>query len=247
MARASYSYAQSLCIKKAGLALQKTASLWPGCRIGIAMSGGEDSFTLLKVMKIRQGIVPFRFEIMALHINPGYDARSHNGLVQWLAAEGLSSHVELRDFGPLAHAPEHKSPCFLCARQRRKRLFELCAFYRLTHLALGHNADDLLATFMLNFCRNGRVAGMSLNEPFFRGALRVIRPLLLVEKKYIHQASRQWRLPVWKNACPSAGHTARTGMDGIVCGINAEIAGARRSMLNAVARWQLAANTARGE
>lgn len=52
-----------------------------------------------------------------------------------------------------------------------------------------------METFFLNLCRNGRVDGMSMCEPFFNGGLRLIRPLLLVEKKYILKAARQWGLP----------------------------------------------------
>ncbi len=168
---------------------------------------------------------------------------SHRELLPWLARAGLAGHVEVGAYGPKIMAGGEKGACFACARERRRRLFELCAKYGLTHLAIGHNADDLLATFLLNFCQNGRVAGMSLAEDFFGGSLRVIRPLLLVEKKTIHQAARQWRLPVWKNACPLSGKTARTRMEHVTEAIGGVIGGARRSMLNALMRWQLAQNT----
>lgn len=238
-------FAQETCVKKAGLALQRTGALWPGCRIGIAVSGGVDSFTLLKTMKIRQAIVPFPFEIMALHCNPGFEPADHKALLSWLAREGIPGHIEICDFGPRAHSTENRrrSPCFFCARHRRKRLFALCAQYRLTHLAIGHNADDLLATFLLNFCRNGRVDGLAMNESFFNGALRIIRPLALVEKKYIRRAAREWKLPVWENSCPTSGATARDATRGIVEAITEKLPNAPRSMLNAITRWQLAKDT----
>ena len=116
----------------------------PGCRIGVAVSGGVDSFVLLKTLHIRQGIVPFRFEIMAIHLNPGFDPQSHMPLAAWLSRHGIPSHLEVTDFGPHAHSAgnQRRSPCFRCAWLRRKRLFELCSQYKLTHLALGHNAED---------------------------------------------------------------------------------------------------------
>lgn len=232
-------YAQRICVGKAGLALQRTKALWPKCRIGVAVSGGVDSFALLKTLWLRQKIVNFPFEIMALHINPGFNPENHKGLGEWLRAAGISGHVEVSDFGPAAHSSGKKSACFLCARKRRTRLFELCKFYGLTHLAFGHTADDLLSTFLLNFWGTGRVAGMSISASFFKGELQVIRPFLLVEKKYIIQAARQWRLPVWKNDCPSAGHTARAEVEEITGIISQKIPQARKSMLNALCRWQL--------
>ncbi|CAK7004661.1 MAG: tRNA-cytidine(32) 2-sulfurtransferase [Desulfovibrio sp.] len=241
MSREKRSFAQEVCVKSAGKAMQMTGMLWPGCRVGVAASGGVDSFVLLKTLKIRQGIVPFRFEIMALHLNPGFDAQSHAALLPWLAEHGIPAHLEVTSHGPDAHSEKNlrRSACFRCAWLRRKRLFELCSQYGLTHLALGHNAEDLVETFFMNICRNGRVDGMSMNEPFFDGKLRLIRPLMLVEKKYIRQAARQWGLPVWANACPSAGRTARSDMAQTLEHLYAVTKDGRRCVLNGLTRWQL--------
>ena len=240
------SFAQELCVKSAGRAMQRAGMLWPGCRVGVAVSGGVDSFVLLKTLQIRQGIVPFPFEIMALHLNPGFDPQSHAALPGWLARQGIASHVEVTDYGPEAHSGKNlrRSACFRCAWLRRKRLFELCARYKLTHLALGHNADDLVQTFFLNLCRNGRVDGMHMNESFFGGGLHLIRPLLLVEKKYILKAARQCALPVWANACPSAGHTARSAMSATLEQLYGVARDARRCIYNGLARWQMEQNSA---
>lgn len=241
MSRDNLSYAQQLCNKKAGLALQRSNALWPHCRIGLAVSGGMDSFVMLKVMIIRQRILPFPIELFALHLNPGFETGQLSRLADWAAAHGTAAHLENTDFGPRAHSPENRknSPCFYCARLRRKRLFTLCAQYRLTHLAFGHNADDLQATFLLNLLRNGKVAGMELSQDFFGGGLRVIRPLLLVEKKYIRQAARQWQLPIWQNSCPSAGKTARSEMESVLEKITAELPNGRRSLAAALGRYAL--------
>ncbi|MFQ9492841.1 MAG: ATP-binding protein, partial [Bilophila wadsworthia] len=158
-----------------------------------------------------QRIVPFRFDIMAIHLNPGFDAENHAPLVEYLAKHGVAGHIEVTDHGPRGHSPENRrnSACFYCAMLRRTRLFEVCQRYGLTHLAFGHNADDLVTTFFMNLVQNGRVEGMGMCDDFFKGALKVIRPLLLVEKPDIIKAARRWELPVWSNPCPSAGKTNR--------------------------------------
>ena len=97
--REKRSYAQEVCVKSAGKAMQQTGMIWPGCRIGVAVSGGVDSFVLLKTLHIRQCIVPFRFEIMAIHLNPGFDPQSHMPLAAWLSQHGIPSHLEVTDFG----------------------------------------------------------------------------------------------------------------------------------------------------
>ncbi|MBQ9536225.1 MAG: tRNA 2-thiocytidine biosynthesis protein TtcA [Desulfovibrionaceae bacterium] len=240
-----YTYAQEQCIRSAGKVMQKTNMLWPGARVGVACSGGVDSFVLLKVLKIRQGIVPFPFELMVLHLNPGFEPESHTPLFKWVSKEGLASHFELTDYGLVAHSNMNrsKSPCFRCAWLRRKHLFNLCQSYHLTHLALGHNADDLLATFFLNLCNNGRVQGMQMHEMFFGGSLRLIRPLLLLEKKTIATAAKQWQLPIISNACPSAATTMRRAMEAKLGILTGEAKQARASMYHALTRWQLELET----
>jgi len=204
-------FAQKNCVSATGKLMQKTDMVSRGSRIGLAISGGVDSFLMLKVMMIRQAIMPFPVELMVLHINPGFDPTSHMPLVDWCAQNGVSAHIELTDFGPRAHTDENRknSPCFYCSMHRRKRLFELCRDYNLSHLAFGHNADDNVVTFFMNIVQNGRVAGLSANEPFFDGNLQVIRPTMLLEKKTVIKAVKQWELPIWENICPSNGATKR--------------------------------------
>lgn len=233
--------AQQTCVKVAGKAMHRAAMLGPGSRVGVAVSGGMDSFVLLKVLLLRRRILPFHFEIMALHVNPGFDPRNHDALIPWLTEHGVPAHIEVADHGPHAHSEENKrkSACFRCAWLRRKRLFEICAKYRLTHLALGHNADDLVHTFFLNLCQNGRVAGMSMNESFFGGRLHIVRPLLLLEKSHIRRAAKQWNLPIWANPCPSAGNSRRSHMALTLESLYETHKDARRCVFNGLARWQL--------
>jgi len=215
--------------------------VYPGARIGVAVSGGVDSWVLLEVLRRRQRIVPFRFEIIALHLNPGFALSSHAPLVEWLARHGVPGHVELTDHGPRGHSDENlrNSACFYCARLRRKRLFDLCKTYRLTHLAFGHNADDLAANFFMNLLQNGRVDGLNMCEGFFGGELTVIRPLLMLEKADIKRAARQWELPVWSNPCPSAGATRRAEFEDLTRQLGERGPMARKNLFNGLRRWQL--------
>ena len=241
MPRQKYTYAQQQCVRAAGRLSQMTGMLEPNARVGVAVSGGMDSFVLLEVMRIRQGIVPFPFSIMALHVNPGFEPESHAPLTKWLEENGVAGHLEVTDYGPRAHSPENRkaSACFFCAMLRRKRLFELCREYNLTHLAFGHTADDLVANFFMNLCQNGRVDGMSMREPFFGGKLMVIRPLMLVEKKIIAKAARDWRLPIWANACPSSGVTKRKTIMDDIARMTRDHKGMDTKIRAALCRWQV--------
>lgn len=212
----------------------------PGARIGVALSGGVDSWVMTRTLLLRQRIVPFKFELMILHVNPGFDPNNHSPLFDWLVKNGVASHIETTEIGPEAHRSGNtKSPCFLCSWERRKILFNLCKKYRLSHLAFGHNSDDLAATFFMNLMQTGRVDGLSARESFFRGELTVIRPLLMIEKKYIANAARRWDLPVWDNPCPSASTSKRAEIETILDSLYKKNNIYRKNIINALKKWQL--------
>lgn len=238
---AKLSYAQKKCVTTMGLLMQRTRMVGPGARVGVAVSGGVDSLTLLKTLLIRQAIVPFPFELMVLHVNPGFVPDNHLPLLRHVKELGVAAHVEFSDFGPRAHSEENKknSICFYCSLLRRKRLFELCRRYNLTHLALGHTADDLVTTFFMNMLQNGRVEALSPCQSFFEGRLFVIRPALFLEKSLIKTAARQWDLPVFEADCPSKGSTRR---DSVWAWLAQQWAGNRmikNNVFNALRRHQL--------
>ncbi|MBF0480686.1 MAG: tRNA 2-thiocytidine biosynthesis protein TtcA [Desulfovibrionaceae bacterium] len=205
------SFAQRRVVSLAGKLMFDTRMLAPGARLGVAVSGGVDSLALLAVLAHKRRIVPFPIEIMLLHANPGFDPVNHIPLIGLAREMGVAAHIAVTDFGPRAHSPENKkrSACFWCAWNRRKLLFDLCSRYRLSHLAMGHNADDLVSTFALNLVQGGRVDALSARESFFDGRLTLVRPLLFVEKKVIRKAAKDWNLPVFDNPCPSAGSSRR--------------------------------------
>ncbi|HKK32849.1 MAG TPA: tRNA 2-thiocytidine biosynthesis TtcA family protein [Desulfomicrobiaceae bacterium] len=234
-------YAQKRCLGQSGKLIQDTGMLYHGARVGIAVSGGMDSFVLLQVMLMRQRILPFPFEIMVLHLNPGFDTRSHAPLADWLRTRHVPAHLEVTDFGPRAHSKENRknSPCFFCAWHRRKRLFDLCRQYRLSHLAMGHNTDDLLSNFLMNMTHNATISGMSPKESYFKGKLTMIRPLLMVDKSTIRQACRQWALPLWDEPCPSADSSKRSEMTDLLRDITGGDKRIRKNIANGLRRWQL--------
>jgi tRNA 2-thiocytidine biosynthesis protein TtcA len=126
-------------------------------------------------------------------------------------AMGLTLRVETTDYGLVAHSSANReNPCFLCARLRRKRLFEVAHELGCRKVALAHTKDDLIETFFMNICYAGEVSTMLPAQPFFKGLLTVIRPLAYAEEGLIRRFVRQKGLRTFPNPCPSAGRTTRT-------------------------------------
>jgi tRNA(Ile)-lysidine synthase TilS/MesJ len=237
-------YAQKAALGSVGKLMRDLEMIREGSRIGVAVSGGVDSFLLLKLMTMRQRIVPFHFELMALHLNPGFDPENHAPLVDWLLENGVAGHAEPTDHGPRAFSEENRtsSACFYCARLRRKRLVTLCREYNLTHLAFAHTAEDLADTFFMNMFQTGKVYGLDAKADFFGGELTVIRPLLFLEKKTIKKAARDFDLPVWPNPCPASEKSRRSDMSEWLEEMWSKEKFYKRNVLNALKRWQLDSN-----
>lgn len=235
------SFAQKSCLSKAGKLMYQTSMLRPGARLGVAVSGGMDSWALLQVLLLYRKKLPFRIELLILHINPGFCRSNHQPLLDWLRSSGLAGHVQLGDMGPRAHSTENKknSPCFFCSWHRRKRLFYLVKKYALTHLALGHNADDLVQNFFLNIFYAGRIEGMYPRESYFQGEFELIRPLLLLEKRVIKKAVQDWKLPVWDNPCPFAEKSKRSETELWLQQIWRQDKRLRKNVFSALQRWQM--------
>jgi tRNA 2-thiocytidine biosynthesis protein TtcA len=235
------SFAQRRVISEAGKLMFQTKMLMPGARLGVAVSGGVDSLVLLAVLALKRRVLPFPIEIMLLHANPGFDPHNHAPLAGLAKDLGVSAHIAVTDFGPRAHSAENRkrSACFWCAWNRRKLLFDLCSRYRLSHLAMGHNADDLVSTFGLNLIQTGRVEALSAKESFFGGKLLMVRPLLFVDKKVIRKAAKDWKLPVFDNPCPSAETSRRKEMASRMAALAGGDKRLAANIKNALCRFQL--------
>jgi len=185
-------------------------------RILVGISGGRDSLTLLQILFIQEKIAPVKFDIVPVHIDPGFEGSFAKDLEKYVLEKYKGQHfkplqVEYTDYGPRAHSKaERENPCFLCARMRRTRLFEIAEEQGCKKIALGHNKDDIIETLFINMFYAGKIAAMKPRQSFFSGAIDIIRPLSYVEKKDIILFSNMQKTPVFVNNCPSANSTKRS-------------------------------------
>lgn len=176
-----------------------------GDRIAVAVSGGKDSLALLWLLRERLERIPIHYHLTAVHVDLGFDPEPAARLEAFFQAEGFSHRIIPTRYGLRAHSVENReNPCFLCARLRRKALFEAAADLGCGKIAFGHNQDDFIETFLINVCYGGQVSGMLPKQPFFNGKITVIRPLALFPADRVQRLARRLDLPVVSNPCPSS-------------------------------------------
>ena len=181
-----------------------------GDRIAVAVSGGKDSLLLLWLLREQLRWAPVRYELTAVHVDPGFDTESAAQLETFLQKEDFAYEIVRTDYGPRSHRPENReNPCFLCSRLRRNTLFRKAQEHGCRKIAFGHNQDDFIETFLINIFYSAQVAGMMPKQPFFGGEITVIRPLVLVAAAKVNRLCKRLGLPVISNPCPSAQRSKR--------------------------------------
>ena len=120
-------------------------------RIGVALSGGKDSLSLLRLLDWRRKSVPQCYELVVLHIigdARGPDCPSHPPLLTWLEESGYQFAVE-----PVIIPADETLPmnCQRCTRNRRRTLFQGFQEMGCNVIAFGHHADDISLEYSLFF------------------------------------------------------------------------------------------------
>ena len=193
-----------------GKAVHRYDMLQDGDRILVAVSGGADSLTMMWMLTDRLPRIPVNFELCPVHIDPGFAGGFSKALEDYCTDAGYSLRVEHTQYGVLGQSSVNReNPCFICARQRRKRLFEIAAELGCNKLALGHNKDDIIETLFLNMCYAGEISTMVPSQTMFKKRFRIIRPLAFADGQLIRDFARELGFPKFVNPCPSAGNSKR--------------------------------------
>ncbi len=193
-----------------GQAISRYRMIEDGDRIVVGISGGKDSLTMLWLLHERLARIPIDYTLYPVYIDLGFTPGFGDALRRYLKTVGYDLIINHTDFGPVAHSTVNReNPCFLCARCRRRRIFEIADKLKCPKIALGHTQDDMIETLFLNMCYAGELSTMVPRQPFFNGALTILRPLAHAAEDDIHRFAAQIKLPVFVNPCPSAGKSKR--------------------------------------
>jgi len=206
--KSNFKKTQYFLSKRIGRAIADYDMLRDGDRIVVAVSGGKDSLTLLKMLKYRQSFVPIKFDILAVHIDLGYSRQQVKALEKFFKSQGID--YKIKKVNILKNKTREDITCFWCSWNRRKALFEIAAKLGFNKVALGHHFDDIIETVLLNLFYQGQISAMSSVQELFEGKITIIRPLAYVEEKEINKFSRlSGDFPHEKCSCPGSADSKR--------------------------------------
>jgi len=194
--------------KKVGKAMVDYKMLAEGDKIVVAVSGGKDSLTLLKILANRRKFMPIKYDLIAVHVDMGYPCQHPKLLAEYFKKEGVEYHIEKIDI--LKGKSRKDISCFWCSWNRRKALFQVADRLGCKKIAFGHHKDDIIETILMNMFFHGEIATMCPKQDLFEGKITILRPLAYVEEHLIASFAKTLDFPHHKCSCPNAVTSNRT-------------------------------------
>lgn len=181
-----------------------------GDKIAVALSGGKDSISLLKGLKNLQIFYPKKFDLIAISVNPGFESFDTELLQKTCDEIGVPFFEEKYDISKIVFEDrKEKNPCSLCANLRRGILNSVAKREHCNKIALGHNLDDVIETFLMNLFFAGNISTFSPTNYMSRSGLTVIRPLVYASEKDTKRYIKRSGSKIMVKVCPMDGHSTR--------------------------------------
>ena len=160
-----------------------------GDKIAVCISGGKDSMLMAKLFQELKRHHKFPFEVVFLVMDPGYSPENRKVIENNARRLNIPITIfEANIFEAVFHV--EKSPCYLCARMRRRYLYSKAKELGCNKIALGHHYDDVIETILMGMLYGAQMQTMmpKLHSSNFEG-MELIRPLYLIREDDI----KAWR------------------------------------------------------
>lgn len=220
-------------IKNINRAIREYGMIKNGDRVAVAVSGGKDSMSLLRLLALRRQTTHEQYHIHAIHVVSdarGPETPVHAPLIDWLARSGFSYSVV-----PIQLAENEVMPmnCQRCTWNRRRVIFEEAERQGCQVVAFGHHSDDLAQTTLLNLLYYGKVETMAPARSFFDGKIRLVRPLCYTSESEIRRFARVCDFPPPPPDCPRSDRSRRRLVKEMIRSLSQQFPSARSNLLKA--------------
>lgn len=220
-----------------GRAVVDFSLIEPEDHIMVCLSGGKDSYAMLDMLLHLKRVAPVNFTLVAVNLDqkqPGFPAHI---LPAYLDKLSVDYRIIEEDTYSIVKdkIPEGSTTCGLCSRLRRGILYRVADELGATKIALGHHADDLLETLLLNLFHGGCIKSMPAKLHADNGRNIIIRPLAYCREKDISAYSQLRGFPIIPcDLCGSQPNLQRQNMKQMIAQWDAQDPSRIASMLTAL-------------
>lgn len=215
--------------------------LQPDDRIMVCLSGGKDSYTLLKLLLGWSTKRRYRGKILAFTLDqtqPGWD---DSAMRAWLEQQHVEYKILKRDTYSVVKqkVPAGNTYCSLCSRLRRGNIYRYAKEHGYNKIALGHHRDDLIQTLLMSIFYNGQVRSMPPKLLTDDKRHIVIRPLAYCQEADILAYAKLQRFPLIPcNLCGSQKNLKRQRIAQLIKELAADNSKVPSNMLHALSSIQ---------
>ena len=169
-----------------------------GDRVMVCLSGGKDSFTMLRILNLLQHRAKIDFEIFAFTLDQAQPGWDDSALKNWLAEQHVAYEILTRDTYSIVKEkiPEGQTYCSLCSRLRRGIIYTYAEERGFNKIALGHHRDDLIRTLLMSILYNGEIRSMPPKLLSDNKKHVVIRPLVYCQENDIAEFAKAMQFPI---------------------------------------------------
>ena len=193
-------------------AIQEFDLIQNGDKIAVGVSGGKDSLVLLEGLVRLKRFIGINYEVTAITLDPRFGGTDgdYSSVEEMCQRLGVDFILKRTHIGKIVFdVRQETNPCSLCARMRRGALHDAAKEAGCNKIALGHNYDDAVETFVMNLFNEGRLGCFAPKSYLSRKDITMIRPLVFAPEKEVRSAAKRSGLEVVKSKCPADGHTSR--------------------------------------
>jgi len=199
-------------VEKTRRTISKYKMVGHGERVGVAVSGGKDSLSLLHIMK--ELSAHNDWQLIALSVDEGVQGYRDEALAhakseaEKLGIETLFvSYKELFGFSldqALGWDGRDTSSCSFCGVFRRRAIDEAASKAGVAVVATAHNLDDYVQTFIMNLF-HGDVSRISWLDPSYSDAdfpVRRVKPFMEIYEAEVALFAFESGIPFQSVSCP---------------------------------------------
>lgn len=183
-----------------------------GDRIMVCLSGGKDSFTMLRILNLLRQRARAKFDIFAFTLDQSQPGWNDDGLRHWLEDAKIPYEILTKDTYTIVKekVPEGNTYCSLCSRLRRGIIYTYAEERGFNKIALGHHRDDLIRTLLMSIFYSGEIRSMPPKLLSDNKKHVVIRPLVYCQEKDIIAYAKERKFPIIPcNLCGSQENLSR--------------------------------------
>lgn len=230
-------------IQKTTKTISKYNMIKSGDIVGVAVSGGKDSLSLLQVLKkislnhnfkikaitVDEGIPGYRDEALKIvedfckKLDVEYKVYSYSSLF----GTTLEHTLKIRE-------SEKVSSCSICGVLRRRAIDHGATDLGVDVIATGHNLDDMLQTFVINII-SGDTKKIGWMEPdTSKNKIRKIKPFCEIYENEIIFYAFTNEIPFQSEECPHMNEGIRTEIRNFLNSLEKTHSGIKNNMYRSI-------------